>query len=1175
MFEPLAVTVLTSILPARPLATQLLSNKSAFGMAVRTASISLSTDFFTPRQRSADGKGKGKGRAMPEDEYVACASVLLGKLPRHCIAVMDGAALPMARLSSPRPRIRRSSSHKNTALGSRSHIPSLRTWTRQVDVVQRRHASSRTPTAAEPIRHPTPSPEKQRASLKIFSDIASGARNFSAEDAWRAFQFVCDAQGRPPGNTASGLAFVASIARSVASGAQGPMSAESLRLWGERIEGMLHHIDPNRTSQDVLRIRWNILLISGAALQGKLDEAVEDARVVFNRRDVGDEEQQQVLRSYVLELYTVIVEALRHHRGPTAVFEFLTANPDLLLQYLAERPPQTRPDQDLAQVAKLFTSRALDSLATIEDPAQFLQDHLSVWSKDRLSAAGSLLVRAISLAGRSQVVHDLLLVLRRHAVTLPHSVILSVVQDLTKNEKYDQASALLATVTPSPSDVTVFVSFHTTAMILTAHQGDVRRCEEHYHMLDKRGFVRQDHRASLMHAYAKAGQPTRVVELFNQFFPDPPTTKSSSPRPNLVHYTTVILAFSQVGDLNGVNTWVQKLSQQGLRPDLHVYSIILQSFAMHGDIDSMSSLLDQMRSSGVQVTVHMYTTLIATLAKRNDPMGAERLYKHAVSEGVVPDRVMISAIMNAHVEAGSWEGAIRAFDYLKSSGKAGEGVTIEVFNTLMKAYVLIGAPFRLVANLFRQLDRAKLRPDSRTFALLIQSACDNGFMDIAEDLYREMERLAQTMPHASLKANVYVLTIMMNGYLRMGKRIKARGIFELMKSLSINANAITYAAILKAYGEQKTSQGMQVAEEFLESLLSSESENNWLQTTGGRRLTLDTVYRPLMNAYAQRQQPADVERLHSAMANAGQKPTLGTTTLLLDAYRRSGDVEAVEALWPRAFRLGIEFMKQNALLSPMTGKPSDNAYGTLLCVPLSIVIDAFSAAGKHREVAQAWKALKDQGLQFDSHNWNHLVIALVRAGEPVRAFDVVENVILRYQRQSRHQATRERDTNPASPLLLDLPPPEEGDLPPPPPEAPLHSPARRTGAAEKLTRRLRHQGGSLEEKGTEDFAHPLHLLHTMSPVWNLWRPHGATLVLLGRVLDHLKSGRLVQAVRPGVDTDFEQAAVDAEEIRRRTEAAGRLLGEVHDQFPETVQLVREYDIMRQTAGRTNQADDGS
>lgn len=1068
----------------------------------------------------------------------------------------------MTRLSSPRPRIRRSTGYKHTVLGSRNYIPSLRTWMRQVDVVHRRHASGRTATIAEPLRHPTPSSDETW--LKVFSDVASGSKDFSPNNAWRAFNGFCDAHGRPPGNPVSGVAFVANVLDSIVSG--GRMSEPSLRLWGERIQGMLQFIDPGEnSSRNTLRIHWNAILASAAALQGRLDDAIQDARAIFVHRDVGWEVEQDVLQAYALPTYTALVVASRHHRGSPAVLDLLVEDLSFLDQYLTESPPSTWPDEDFARKVKVFTTKVLESLAAIEDPVQCLQDRVSVWPRDSLSAVGSLLVRAALLGGRRKTSHGIFRALRRHGVAVPDQVVLSAVRSLSKAEMFDQANGLFAMIAHYPSD-SIYADYHGTGMFLTSRQGDTSRCEAHYRSLDQRNLIRHDHRASLMHAYAKAGHPTHVVELFNQFFPDPLAALSPARCPNIVHYTTVISAFSQVGDLDGVNTWLEKLSRQGLRPDLHVYSAILHTLSMRGDVQSMSSLLDQIRSSGVQVTAPVYTTLIAALAQRNDPMGAERLYQRAVREGVVPDRIMTSAIMNAHVEAGSWEGAIKAFDYLSNSDKAGEGVTIEVFNTLMKAYILIGSPFRLVANLFRQLDRAKLRPDARTFALLIQSACDNDFMDIAEDLYQEMERVAEATGQRSLRANVYIFTIMMNGYLRAGKRVKAKGIFDLMQSLGIPSNAVTYAAILKAYGEQKTSQGTQVAEELLKSLMEDEFENSWLNVTGSRRLTLETVYRPLLNAYAQREQAEDVERLHKAMVDAGQKPTLGTTTMLLDAHRRAGNIDAVQALWPDIIRLGIEFTQRNTLLSPPSGKSSESAYGTLLCVPLSIVIDAFSAAGMHGEVAQAWKALKDHGFQFDSHNWNHLVAALVRAGEPLRAFDVVENVILRYQRQSRRQAIRKRDTHPSSPLLLDLPPAEEGDFPPPAHEAPLHSAARRATAAYKLARRIRYQP-SIVEKVSEDFAHPLHQLHTMSPVWNVWRPHGAILVLLGRVVEHLRSGRLVQAVRPEVDVDYEQAAVDAGEIARRSEAAGRVLGEIHDRFPATLQLVREYDLMRRTAER--------
>ena len=673
-----------------------------------------------------------------------------------------------------------------------------------------------------------------------------------------------------------------------------------------------------------------------------------------------------------------------------------------------------------------------------------------------------------------------------------------------------------------------------------------------------------------MHAYAKTGKPDRVLELFHDFFP--PTARKQD-RPNIIHYTTVIYAYAQVGDLDGVNTWLGKLSEAGFRPDLHVYSIVLDSFASRADVTSMSTLLDQMRDAGVAMTAVICTTIISTLAQRGDPMAAEQLYKRAVNEGVVPDRAMVTAIMNAHAEAGSWDGVIRAWDYLCTPGRAGAAITIEVVNTLMKAYVLVGAPFRTIAHIFRQLPRKNLRPDSRTFVLLIQSACDSGFMDIAEELYEEMKRLVHEEKQTFLQADVYVLTVLMSGYLRQGKRVRAKAMLDEMKARGIEPNAVTYAAILKAYGEQKVDNGRQVAQEFLDSLMQSGTEDTWLQLLGGRRLTVETVYRPLLNAYVQHEEPEKVEQLYEDMLRSGGSPTLGTLTMLLDVHRRTGNVATVQAIWPDIYRLGLEFTRQNALLSPSpVQSPSLHAYGSLMCVPFSIYIDALSAAGKHGEVAQAWKTLKDQGLQFDSHNWNHLVTALVRAGEPQRAFDIVENVILRYQRQSRRHLERERDLHPMSPLTLDLPPPEEGDLPPHRPEAPLHSAERRRAAAQRSTRRL-WNWASLDDRAAEDFAHPLHLLHTMSPLWNTWRPHGATLVLLGRVLSHLRSGRLVQAVQPDSDTEFEQMAVDAEEIRKRTEAAGMVLGEIYDHFPETVKLVREYELMRRTSERRIAAQD--
>ena len=86
MLEPLAATVLTYVLPTRPLASQLLPSKSALGMTVRSVTHALPSDFFTPRPRSFEGKGKRK--ALPGEECGACGSPLEALPLGVCVAVV-------------------------------------------------------------------------------------------------------------------------------------------------------------------------------------------------------------------------------------------------------------------------------------------------------------------------------------------------------------------------------------------------------------------------------------------------------------------------------------------------------------------------------------------------------------------------------------------------------------------------------------------------------------------------------------------------------------------------------------------------------------------------------------------------------------------------------------------------------------------------------------------------------------------------------------------------------------------------------------------------------------------------------------------------------------------------------------------------------------------------------
>ncbi len=166
-----------------------------------------------------------------------------------------------------------------------------------------------------------------------------------------------------------------------------------------------------------------------------------------------------------------------------------------------------------------------------------------------------------------------------------------------------------------------------------------------------------------------------------------------------------------------------------------------------------------------------------------------------------------------------------------------------------------------------------------------------------------------------------------------------------------------------------------------------------------------------------------------------------------------------------------------------------------------------------------------EGFTFDSHNWNHLAVALVRAGEPERAFEVVERVILPYRRLLR-RASHKRHAHLDSPLIAALPPLKEGVLDRPPSEPPMRNEKRSHKTGLLMARRLAY-GPTLRK---QDFAHPLHILYQFSPAWDAWRPHGLLLTLLRQVLRHLRHGNLIKSLQSAEDREFDRAVATVEEL---------------------------------------------
>ncbi|TFY58361.1 hypothetical protein EVJ58_g6465 [Rhodofomes roseus] len=880
---------------------------------------------------------------------------------------------------------------------------------------------------------------------------------------------------------------------------------------------------------------------------------------------------------HVAQMLAVHFTALYIHHSALSAFEILLQHWSGINSYLPEWLPVELLERARGDWRRL-RERVADIVYREEQPTMTFVNWKPRMQQHQWQQVGEYLVDVFSEKSEGGVAFDIMETIKMQKLGVRVQLQLNVVKALVRDDLFEQANVLFASLAEHMGTDRAFDTYLEVGLYLHAHLGDVERAQEYYERLIQREQVSTRHVALLLHAHAVNGNANGATELFYHFFP-PASSNSQVEPPNIYHYTSVVLAFARRADLSGMNTWLANMVKAGIAPDAHVYAIILKCLAQRGDLQHAAEVLAQMRASGVPPSRHAYTIMFTLLADRKDALAAEELYKQAIREQVVPDRVMIKTLMHVYVRASDWQGVVRTFDYLKSSSHLGIRLNIGVYNTLLQAYVSIGAPFRVVANLFQRIEETGLRPNAHTFALLIQSACDSGLMWIAKDLFAEMMRLRKDWQlHA--RTNVYIHTIMMAGWLRAGNTIRAKQVYDRMRKRGIQPSAATYAVIVKEYTRDRSGAGLQIAQEFIRTLVTADPEaQTWMKTSRSRRDALSTLYAPLLSAYARRERPEVVEELVAQMEQVGGSHSFRTDIQILDAYRRVGNSNAVRELWTRMYEDAVRRTQLNILItdSVKDSPPDLRSLGTTLCAPLSIYIDAMSAAGFHAEVAQTWAQLQKAKFVFDAHNWNHLAVALIRAGEPERAFRVVENIIIPVRQHLIRSVTGKRDRTPTSPILErpvdqvleedkesgdDMDPADKG-----PDGGVLTIPFQRPYTAERRARvaiaATRKGGDDLEVGKDNDFAHGLHMLYQKASTWHDWQPHTIVFAMLAEVLRHLSRGRLVQPVRPA-DAERDHAPT-VQELRQRRAQASQILQRIYETCPQAVALLEKTTTRKGTA----------
>jgi pentatricopeptide repeat-containing protein PET309 len=353
-------------------------------------------------------------------------------------------------------------------------------------------------------------------------------------------------------------------------------------------------------------------------------------------------------------------------------------------------------------------------------------------------------------------------------------------------------------------------------------------------------------------------------------------------------------------------------------------------------------------------------------------------------QGISPDAIAFAIPLNAYIDAGDWTEASKFWQRLPPDIQADHNIV----NVLLKGMVILSAPFAEVYRVFSSAFPDNSQADQRAWTLLIQSACDSGDLPHARELYQDFKRLTR-FKGSKLYVDHFLASILIVGHIRYGEIAIAKRLQKNLEQVGAKNTSVTYAVVIDGALRGRWPMTAASAKELGFRLLA-ESEALERETSTSRGRPVENIVAPLIQSAIRDGDIAEVEHLFAITLEKEAQPSVLLYTMLLDAYRHAGEHDRVQQVWDAIRNTVVE---QEATFESPIGHDSR------LCIPLSIYIDAMSAANRHEDVLRTWADLRERGFGFDSHNWNHLAVSLLRNGEVLKAFDIVENVLIKRQEE--------------------------------------------------------------------------------------------------------------------------------------------------------------------------------
>mmetsp|Transcript_116686 Transcript_116686/g.232635 ORF Transcript_116686/g.232635 Transcript_116686/m.232635 type:complete len:1034 (-) Transcript_116686:63-3164(-) len=193
---------------------------------------------------------------------------------------------------------------------------------------------------------------------------------------------------------------------------------------------------------------------------------------------------------------------------------------------------------------------------------------------------------------------------------------------------------------------------------------------------------------------------------------------------SLAAYNTLIDACTRSGEMAQVPQLLESMASDGLEPNTVTYSTIIKGYCLENRLDKAMELLHDMKqSSRYRPDEITYNTLIDGCARYGHYDRGMAVLAEMQEMGVRPSNFTLSVLAKLATRSRRPE---RAFELCEDLSKRyGIRLNVQVYNNLVHACTA-NQDLQRGLKLLEQMQREGVRPDGRTFTLLLRGSLASG-----------------------------------------------------------------------------------------------------------------------------------------------------------------------------------------------------------------------------------------------------------------------------------------------------------------------------------------------------------------------------------------------------------------------------------------------------------------